>query len=112
MSTQGKRIITRDSAAAYLQNYLETATPTNDVIKAIVVDTEMLDSMNAIMQQNPNTQGFRIYNGIDENGAAVSMVVGIHDNADEELPVYSTGRTGSNLCPPMCDASGTGITGG
>ncbi len=100
-------IITQETANTYVANYLATATTTNSVVRAVIIESGALTSMNNIAKQYPGTTSYRVYFAKDNAGAQVSVVVGLTAaGLDMTLPVYCSTRQGNNLCPPMCDAAG------
>ncbi len=106
-AVQGPVIITQETGTQYVNNYLASATATNGVVRAIIVESSVLSAMNSISKQYPSTPSYRVYFGKDNAGAQVSIVVGMTSTGlDMTLPVYCSSRTGNNLCPPMCDAAG------
>ncbi len=100
------RSVSQEEARSSILKYRQSAAAANSPVNAIRIEAGQLESMNNIAATNPNTKGYRLYYGEDEVGTEVSVVVGINDDGqDMTEDIYSTARTGTNLCPPVCDAN-------
>jgi|GEM_PF-1440215 len=98
--------VSQEDARTLISNYRKSAAAADSQVNGIRVEAGQLESMNNIAAANPNTRGYRMYYGQDGAGSDVSVVVGINDDGqDMTETIYSTGRTGTNLCPPVCDAT-------
>jgi len=104
--------ITAGEASKYISNYAATAEKTKAVIKGVVIDDGQLEALNEVAAANPTASSYRLYFGKDDAGADVAITVAMDATGkDQTENMYTTARTGTNLCPPMCDAAGT-LTGG
>lgn len=98
--------VSQEEARNMISNYRKSAAGAASSINAIRIEAGQLESMNNIAATNPSTKGYRMYYGEDAAGSDVSVVVGVNDDGqDMTETIYSTARTGSNLCPPVCDAT-------
>lgn len=98
--------VSQDEARTSIRNYRNSEAAANNPVTGLRIDASELESMNSIAEANPNTQAYRMYFGQDSVGAPLSIVVGINDDGqDNTETIYSAARTGSNLCPPVCDAN-------
>lgn len=104
--------ITAGDATKYITNYTATAAKTKAVIKGVVIDAGQLEALNEVAASHPNSTSYRLYFGKDDAGSDVAIAVALDAAGNDQTDnMYSTARTGTNLCPPMCDAAGT-LTGG
>lgn len=98
--------VSQEDARALVQKYRQSAAAADSPVNCIRVEAGQLESMNSIAAAHPSAKGYRMYYGEDTEGSAVSVVVGVNDDGEDMTEtIYSTARTGSNLCPPMCDAN-------
>lgn len=98
--------VSKDVARENIRKYRESPEATETAVTGIRIEASQLESMNNIRNTNPNTSAYRMYFAQDSVGAPLSIVVGIDDDGqDNTETIYSTARKGSNLCPPMCDAT-------
>jgi hypothetical protein len=100
--------ISANAARTFFRNYMVHAIPYSNVIKGYTISREQYNAMTEIIGLNPSVTGFRIYNGVDDNGLAVGMVVGVTAAGNDYLtgsePVRSTdARQGVGPCPTVCD---------
>lgn len=100
------RPVSQSEARANISNYRNSAAGSDSGINGLRIESGQLEAMNNVAKSNPNTSAFRMYYGQDSVGTAVSIVVGITDDGqDNTEAIYTTARNGSNLCPPVCDAN-------
>jgi hypothetical protein len=93
-------------AQASFRRYYDNASPVNEVIKGFSINKEQLGALNNLSNENPNLTAFRIYMGIDNNSAAVEIMVGIDNTGrDNTNSIYRTSSGSSGPCPPICDQS-------
>ncbi len=98
--------VSQEEARTNIRNYRNSAAAADSPVTGLRIEASELESMNNIAAANPNTSAFRMYFAQDSLGTPLSIVVGINDDGlDETETIYSAARTGSNLCPPMCDAN-------
>lgn len=90
------QLITIETAAIYTAKYRKTFP--NTVIANAYVKNQMLSLLN----QN-NCEGFRIYNGIDENGAQQLVIVGV--DADGNDLYHGLIMDCSQPCPTICSTT-------
>ncbi|HRY33676.1 MAG TPA: hypothetical protein P5531_11980 [Bacteroidales bacterium] len=95
--------ITNDEALQMQATFLETATPTEEVVRGMSLNINQYNAMEGIKRSVAGVAGFRIYYGLDE-GAPVMLIKGV-DAAQQDITtlVYKTNPGGSGLCPPVCD---------
>jgi hypothetical protein len=101
--------ITVPQAISYFKNALRVATPCSGVINGVTLDKNDLTAMSSLLTTFPNLAGFRVYNGIDDSGAKIAIIVAIDNNGangtDLTTTIYSATSTRMGLCPPICDQS-------
>lgn len=96
--------INATTANTYVANYMNTATATNTVIKATLVDVDQLNAMTIIRRDVPSANSFRLYFAKDNTGLDASVIVGVDATGkDIESAIYVTSRFTSGVCPPVCD---------
>lgn len=100
--------ISTADAARYVSNYADQAEKVKAIIKGVVIEADQLEALNAVAAAHPGSNKFRLYFGKDDNGNDVSIAVAMDGQGNDQTDnMYSSARTGSNLCPPVCDATGT-----
>ncbi len=100
------RPVSQSEARANISNYRNSAAGVESGLNGLRIESGQLEAMNNVAKSSPNTSAYRLYYGQDSVGTAVSIVVGITDDGqDNTETIYTTGRNGSNLCPPVCDAN-------
>lgn len=100
--------ISATDAARYVSNYADDADKVKAVVKGFVIESNQLETLNALAAAHPNSNKFRLYFGKDDTGNDVSIAVAMDGQGNDQTDnLYSTARTGTNLCPPVCDANGT-----
>ena len=98
--------VSQAEARTNISNYRNSAAGAESGINGLRIESGQLEAMNNVAKTNPNTSAYRLYYGKDSVGTDVSIVVGItNDGQDDTDAIYSTARTGSNICPPVCDAN-------
>lgn len=98
--------VSKEAARENIRKYRESTEATESPVTGIRIEAGQLESMNNIRAANPNVSAYRMYFAQDSIGEPLSIVVGINDDGqDNTESIYSTARKGSNLCPPMCDAT-------
>jgi hypothetical protein len=106
VTSQGISKISIQEAQANFNRYYQTATPTNQVIKGFAINKDQLDAMNRLSVENPNLAGFRLYMGLDNNSAAMGIIVGIDNTGkDNTASIYKASASVSGPCPTICDQS-------
>jgi hypothetical protein len=106
--TGQSQTITPDVASRYVSNYADRAEKVKAVVKGVVIEAGQLEALNNVASAHPSSSKFRLYFGTDDNGADVSIAVAMDPEGNDQTDtMYSSARTGSNLCPPVCDANGT-----
>ena len=98
------RPVSQSEARANISNYRNSNEAAESGINGLRIESGQLEAMNNVARSNPNTSAYRLYYGQDSVGTAVSIVVGVTDDGQDNVEsIYSTARKGSNLCPPVCD---------
>ena len=94
-------------ASKYVSNYSSSAEKTKAVIKGVVIEDGQLEALNEVATAHPASTSYRLYFGKDDAGADVAIAVALDAAGNDQTDnMYSTARKGTNLCPPMCDATG------
>jgi hypothetical protein len=94
------KMLTIEQAGTYYWNYMKTAKPFNDTIKAYTVTKDQIRIMNMMVYKDTSLFGCRIYHGIDASNATIGIILG-YDMKFEDSPkniYYSI-----SPCPPVCD---------
>lgn len=100
--------ITAGDASKFINNYTNTAEKTRAVIKGVVIDAGQLEALNEVAASHPASTSYRLYFGKNDAGGDVAIAVALDAAGNDQTDtMYSSARTGSNLCPPVCDAAGT-----
>lgn len=99
--------ITAAAAHQYVAKYLTDAAPLNQVIKGFTIDKTQLEAMNAILKENAELAGFRIYMGKDESSKKFGIVVGISSTGADAVKntIFNTDSQLLSPCPPVCDVT-------
>jgi hypothetical protein len=104
--------VTAGEAQALVKHYTETAETPAVPVKAVFLDLLQLAAMNELVAENPSLAGFRVYFGLESNGAGVGVVVGV-DARNTDLStqgIYKTLSVNSGPCPPNCDRESPIVT--
>ena len=97
-------LITVDQAKVFFQNYMKTATASNGIVKGIALDKDEVIAMSNLLNVIPTLSGYRLYNGIDDTGGKVCMIVAFDkDGTDLTTTIFSAPVTKMGLCPTVCD---------
>ena len=100
--------ISTEDAARFVATYADQAEKVKAVVKGVVIEAGQLESLNTVAAAHPNANKFRLYFGKDDNGGDVTIAVAMDGQGNDQTDtMYSSARTGTNLCPPVCDANGT-----
>lgn len=100
--------ITTADASRYVSNYADRAEKVKAVVKGVIIESGQLEALNSVAAAHPSSNKFRLYFGTDDSGTDVSIAVAMDPEGNDQTDtMYSTARTGTNLCPPVCDANGT-----
>jgi hypothetical protein len=106
--------LTAAQAHTYLNNYLASVSGSTCVVKAFTLDKADVTAMSSLLTV-PGLAGFRIYNGIDNTGAKIAIIVPIDNTtpygADLTTAILSAPVTKLGPCPPVCDVNSQIIKG-
>lgn len=98
-----------DYANQYFNSYMETAQPTNDTLKGLVIDKSQYESMKALYTADTESslKAMRIYFGKDIEGNSVGMVVGVKEDGKDATGkgIFASSAVKLGTCPSICDAN-------
>lgn len=101
------QIINSTDASRYINNYDNTAEKTRAVVKGMIIENSQLQALNSVAAAHASSTSYRLYFATNDSGISLSIAVAMDANGNDLTDnMYSAARTGSNLCPPMCDAMG------
>jgi hypothetical protein len=98
-------IITPADANHYFINYYNQADSLKAKFKGFLVDRPQLDAMNALVANNKNIVGFRLYMGQSNTAEKISIVVGLTNTFSDAagVRIYRTESRNAGPCPFLCD---------
>jgi hypothetical protein len=98
--------LTEKQVSSYMKTYLSTAAPSQGILGGFTVDLQQYNAMACLLTHNSQLAGFRMYNGKDNTGAIISMLVGVDKLTNDDRTMFYTVNPGiSGPCPPICDKS-------
>lgn len=104
MPLSEKKKIELNEAKASFKKFHNNAKPFKEVFKGYTINKEQLSAFIALLDENPELTGFRIYMGNDNVEGDVSLVVGVNSSGlDETNVIYKTAAQSAGPCPTICD---------
>jgi hypothetical protein len=94
-------------ANTYFNNYMQTAQPFNDTLKAFNINYEQFSAMTIINSSFPlgTISSFRIYAGKNNKQDDVGIVVGVNEQGIDQTSMMKSTSGALNTCPSICDVN-------
>ncbi len=97
--------ISASEAKILFRNYINSAAPTNGVVKGFAITREHLSALNNLASENPGLPAFRVYMGYDQQVGNVGIVVGVNNAGQDVTGSIYKAPGGASPCPTICDGA-------